>query len=74
MRSVSILVRSVTATPRTAVWGPDAHRVLEHGGGALRVLGGPGTGKTTLVAHTVADRVLHRGVDLERVLVLTSSR
>jgi superfamily I DNA/RNA helicase/RecB family exonuclease len=36
-------------------------------------LGGPGTGKTTLVAHTVADRV-HRGVDPEQVLVLTSSR
>jgi superfamily I DNA/RNA helicase/RecB family exonuclease len=47
--------------------------VLEHAGGPLRVLGGPGTGKTTLVAHTVADRV-RRGADLERVLVLTSSR
>ncbi|MGH3866199.1 MAG: ATP-dependent helicase [Pseudonocardiaceae bacterium] len=74
MRSVSILVRSVTAAPRTAAWGPDARRVLEHAGGLLRVLGGPGTGKTTLVAHTVADRVLRRGVDPERVLVLTSSR
>ncbi|HEX8760522.1 MAG TPA: UvrD-helicase domain-containing protein, partial [Pseudonocardiaceae bacterium] len=61
MRSVPILVRCVTAGVRTAAWGPDAQRVLEHGGGPLRVLGGPGTGKTTLVAHTVADRVLHRG-------------
>ncbi|MDQ3761134.1 MAG: ATP-dependent helicase [Actinomycetota bacterium] len=60
--------------PRIATWGPDARRVLEHAGGPLRVLGGPGTGKTTLVAHTVADRVLRRGVDPERVLVLTSSR
>ncbi|MGH3822216.1 MAG: ATP-dependent helicase [Pseudonocardiaceae bacterium] len=59
--------------PRTAVWGSDARRVLEHAGGPLRVLGGPGTGKTTLVAHTVADRV-RRGADPERVLVLTSSR
>ncbi|MGH3719828.1 MAG: ATP-dependent helicase [Pseudonocardiaceae bacterium] len=74
MRSVPILVRSVTAAPCAAVWDPDARRVLEHGGGPLRVLGGPGTGKTTLVAHTVADRVLRRGVDPERVLVLTSSR
>jgi superfamily I DNA/RNA helicase/RecB family exonuclease len=74
MRSVSILVRSVTAAPQTAAWGPDARRVLEHPGGPLRVLGGPGTGKTTLVAHAVADRVLRRGVDPERVLVLTSSR
>ncbi|MGH4007503.1 MAG: UvrD-helicase domain-containing protein, partial [Pseudonocardiaceae bacterium] len=74
MRSVSILVRSVAAAPRPVTWGPDARRVLEHDGGSLRVLGGPGTGKTTLIAHTVADRVLHREVDPERVLVLTSSR
>ncbi|MGH3754547.1 MAG: ATP-dependent helicase [Pseudonocardiaceae bacterium] len=72
MRSVPILVRSVTTAPRTAAWGPDARHVLEHGGGPLRVLGGPGTGKTTLVAHAVAERVL-RGVDPERVLVLTAS-
>ncbi|MCA1820356.1 MAG: ATP-dependent helicase [Pseudonocardia sp.] len=72
MRSVPILVRSVTV-PQTAVWGPDARRVLEHPGGPLRVLGGPGTGKTTLVADIVAARVC-RGADPERVLVLTSSR
>jgi superfamily I DNA/RNA helicase len=47
--------------------------VLEHSGGSLRVLGGPGTGKTTLVAQTVADRI-RRGADPERVLVLTASR
>ncbi|MGH3809907.1 MAG: ATP-dependent helicase [Pseudonocardiaceae bacterium] len=73
MRSVPVLVRSVTTAPPTVDWGPDARRVLEHPGGPLRVVGGPGTGKTTLVAHTVADRVL-RGADPERVLVLTSSR
>jgi superfamily I DNA/RNA helicase/RecB family exonuclease len=74
MRCVPTLVRSVTAASPSAVWGPDAHCVLDHVGGPLRVLGGPGTGKTTLVAHTVADRVLRRGADPERVLVLTSSR
>ncbi|MGH3765170.1 MAG: ATP-dependent helicase [Pseudonocardiaceae bacterium] len=68
-----VLVRSVTTVPPTVAWGTDARRVLEHAGGPLRVLGGPGTGKTTLVAHTVADRVLH-GADPERILVLTSSR
>jgi superfamily I DNA/RNA helicase len=73
MRSVPALVRSVTATPHTAPWDADARRVLEHAGGPLRVVGGPGTGKTTLVAHTVAERVC-RGADPERVLVLTSSR
>lgn len=73
MRSVPTLVRSVTDLPRALAWGPEAHRVLEHSGGSLRVLGGPGTGKTTLVAQTVADRI-RRGADPERVLVLTASR
>ncbi|HEY6424944.1 MAG TPA: ATP-dependent DNA helicase [Pseudonocardiaceae bacterium] len=74
MRGVPVLVRSVTPASATPAWGPDARRVLEHSGGPLRVLGGPGTGKTTLIAHAVAERVLQRGVDPERVLVLTSSR
>src|SRR2546421_11083083 len=73
MRNVPILVRSVTVAPQTAVWGPHARRVLEHTGGPLRVLGGPGTGKTTLVSHTLAARVW-RGADSERVLGLTPSR
>src|SRR3977135_1424974 len=58
---------------QAAVWSPDARRVLEHAGGALGGLGGPGTGKTTLVAHTVADRVL-RGVDPGRGLGLAFGR
>ncbi len=56
------------------MWDAAARAVLDHPGGPLRVLGGPGTGKTTLVAHTVADRIVRRGVDPEQVLVLTASR
>ncbi|HKS53293.1 MAG TPA: ATP-dependent DNA helicase [Pseudonocardiaceae bacterium] len=67
------MVRSVTTLSCAATWDGHARRVLDHAGGPLRVLGGPGTGKTTLIADTVADRV-RRGTDLERVLVLTSSR
>ncbi|HZS21549.1 MAG TPA: ATP-dependent DNA helicase, partial [Pseudonocardiaceae bacterium] len=67
------MIRSVTTVRRPVLWGSDARRVLEHTGGPLRVLGGPGSGKTTLVAHTVADRV-RRGADPEQVLVLASSR
>lgn len=48
--------------------------MLEHDGGFLRVLGGPGTGKSTLVADVVADRVLRCGVSPANVLVLTASR
>ncbi|MDR6598269.1 ATP-dependent helicase [Saccharothrix longispora] len=55
-------------------WEPAARRVFEHPGGPLRVLGGPGTGKTTLIAEVVADRVLRRGAHPERVLVLTANR
>ena len=73
MRSVPTLIRSVTTPPEASTWDCYARRVLEHAGGSLRVLGGPGTGKTTLVADTVADRV-RRGTDPEHVLVLTSSR
>jgi superfamily I DNA/RNA helicase/RecB family exonuclease len=48
--------------------------VLAHPGGPLRVIGGPGTGKTTLLASTVADRIVQRAVDPEHVLVLTANR
>lgn len=62
MRGVPVLVRPTPRTSGTA-WMPDAaaRAVLDHIGGPLRVVGGPGTGKTTLVAHTVAERVLRRG-------------
>ncbi|MDG4536018.1 ATP-dependent DNA helicase [Streptomyces sp. AV19] len=47
--------------------------VVEHGHGPLLVLAGPGTGKTTTLVESVAERV-RRGADPERVLVLTFSR
>ncbi|OHV54300.1 ATP-dependent DNA helicase [Pseudofrankia sp. BMG5.36] len=47
--------------------------VLEHSGGPLLVLAGPGTGKTTTLVEAVARRV-EAGLDLGSVLVLTFSR
>ncbi|MFF8877381.1 UvrD-helicase domain-containing protein [Streptomyces flaveolus] len=47
--------------------------VVDHGGGPLLVLAGPGTGKTTTLVESVADRIA-RGGDPERILVLTFSR
>jgi superfamily I DNA/RNA helicase len=47
--------------------------VVDHTGGPLLVLAGPGTGKTTTLVESVAERVT-RGGDPERVLVLTFSR
>ena len=49
-------------------------RVVEHAGGPLLVLAGPGTGKTTTIVEAVVDRVSRRGIDPGRVLVLTFSR
>ena len=48
--------------------------VVEHEAGPLLVVAGPGTGKTTTLVETVVDRINRRGVDPERVLVLTFSR
>ncbi|HEX3780899.1 MAG TPA: ATP-dependent DNA helicase [Pseudonocardiaceae bacterium] len=55
-------------------WDEAGRGVLDHDGGFLRVIGGPGTGKTTLVAELVADRIRHQRVDPENILVLTTSR
>ncbi|WP_051264672.1 ATP-dependent helicase [Nakamurella lactea] len=52
----------------------DQRQVIEHAGGRLRVLAGPGTGKTATIVEAVAQRVEARGVDPESVLVLTFSR
>jgi superfamily I DNA/RNA helicase/RecB family exonuclease len=49
-------------------------RVVDHEGGPLLVLAGPGTGKTTTIVAAVADRITRRGISPERVLVLTFSR
>jgi superfamily I DNA/RNA helicase/RecB family exonuclease len=47
--------------------------VVDHRTGPLLVLAGPGTGKTTTLVESVAERVA-RGADPERILVLTFSR
>ncbi|WP_344603005.1 ATP-dependent DNA helicase [Streptomyces glaucus] len=47
--------------------------VVDHRSGPLLVLAGPGTGKTTTLVESVAERIA-RGADPERILVLTFSR
>jgi superfamily I DNA/RNA helicase/RecB family exonuclease len=71
-RLAPVLVRAPTrpAPPQYS----SAERVIGHDGGLLRVLGGPGTGKTTLAAELAADRILRGGADPENVLVLTANR
>ncbi len=52
---------------------PAQQAVVDHRGGPLLVLAGPGTGKTTTIVEAVAARI-DEGLDPESVLVLTFGR
>lgn len=49
-------------------------RVVDHRGGPLLVLAGPGTGKTTTIVEAVAQRILSGEIEAEQALLLTFSR
>ncbi|MFZ2504497.1 MAG: ATP-dependent helicase, partial [Nocardioides sp.] len=69
--------RYVVRTPAVAAaptLDADQRSVVDHPGGPLLVLAGPGTGKTTTLVEAVVDRVERRGADPESVLALTFSR
>ena len=53
---------------------PAQQRVVDHPGGPLLVIAGPGTGKTTTLVETAVNRIASRGIGADRVLVLTFSR
>ncbi|HEY5880906.1 MAG TPA: ATP-dependent DNA helicase [Nakamurella sp.] len=53
---------------------PAQRAVIEHAGRRLRVLAGPGTGKTATLVEAVAQRITDRGVSPGQILVLTFSR
>ncbi|WP_304048198.1 ATP-dependent DNA helicase [Jatrophihabitans endophyticus] len=67
------LVRAARPQAAPPVLDDAQQRVLDHPGGPLLVLAGPGTGKTTTLVETVAARV-SAGVPVENVLMLTFSR
>ncbi|WUJ12425.1 PD-(D/E)XK nuclease family protein [Actinoplanes sp. NBC_00393] len=52
---------------------PVQRRAVEHTTGPLLVIGGPGTGKTSVLVEAVAARIAE-GTDPERILVLTFGR
>src|SRR6266480_2030825 len=68
------LVRSPGRADEAPTLDAAQRAVVGHAGGPLLVLAGPGTGKTATIVETVADRITNRGIDPERVLVLTFSR
>ncbi|MEU0899480.1 ATP-dependent helicase [Streptomyces massasporeus] len=67
------LVRTPPARVDPPLLDASQRSVVDHTRGPLLVLAGPGTGKTTTLVESVAERVA-RGADPERVLVLTFSR
>ncbi|MFJ9770017.1 ATP-dependent helicase [Kitasatospora sp. NPDC101157] len=73
MSSPYRLVRSPLVQPDPPVLDDYQRAVVEHTGGPLLVLAGPGTGKTTTLVEAVARRI-QDGTDPERILVLTFSR
>ena len=67
------LVRDPIAVPAPPVLDAYQQAVVDHRGGPLLVLAGPGTGKTTTLVEAVTRRIAE-GVAPEEVLVLTFSR
>ncbi|CUR57390.1 DNA/RNA helicase, superfamily I [metagenome] len=67
------LVREPAPVTRPAL---DEHqqRVVDHPGGPLLVLAGPGTGKTTTLVEAIVERIERRGASPDQVLALTFSR
>lgn len=68
-----LLVRRPRPVRPELRWDGAARRVLDHRDGPLRVLGGPGTGKTAVLMESVLRRI-RSGGDPERLLVLVGSR
>jgi len=68
------LVRGHLPAPVAPVPDAGQRRVVEHDLGVLRVLAGPGTGKTTTLVEAVVERVTRRAVPVETILLLTFSR
>ncbi|CAM4089519.1 ATP-dependent helicase [Kibdelosporangium persicum] len=73
-KSAPLLVRAPHHPRADLSWDDAATQLIEGGGGGFcRVLGGPGTGKTTLLAELAAKRIKD-GADPESLLILTASR
>ena len=68
------LTRGADKLPTPPVLDPAQRAVVDHVGGPLLVLAGPGTGKTTTLVECVVDRIERRGATPDSILVLTFSR
>lgn len=68
------LVRPIHGSVPATLLDEAQQSVVDHQGGPLLVLAGPGTGKTTTLVEAIVDRVENRGASPDSVLALTFSR
>src|SRR6195952_4297294 len=68
------LVRQRTGAVEAPALDDSQRAVVDHPGGPLLVLAGPGTGKTTTMVEAIVDRIENRGAAPDSVLALTFSR
>jgi superfamily I DNA/RNA helicase/RecB family exonuclease len=68
------LVRQRAGAVEAPALDDSQQAVVEHPGGPLLVLAGPGTGKTTTLVEAIVDRIENRGASPDSVLALTFSR
>ena len=68
------LIRNRPERVEQPLLDPWQRAVVDHPGGPLLVLAGPGTGKTTTLVEAVVDRIERRGAIPDSLLVLTFSR
>lgn len=68
------LAPPTAAAPRAVRLDAAQQAVVDHAGGPLLVLAGPGTGKTTTLVEAIAARIERDGVAPDRILALTFSR
>ncbi|AZI58137.1 ATP-dependent helicase [Nakamurella antarctica] len=68
-----VLTRS-RRVPTVMTPTPEQADIIANISPRLRVLAGPGTGKTATLVECVADRVINRGVNPSQILVLTFSK
>jgi superfamily I DNA/RNA helicase len=73
-RTTYRLARSAAVPNRPPRLDEQQQAVVDHPGGPLLVLAGPGTGKTTTLVEAIVDRIERRGAAPETVLALTFSR
>ena len=68
------LVRTSASAISRPILDEYQQEVVDHAGGPLLVLAGPGTGKTTTMVEAIAELIERRGVHPDQVLALTFSR